>query len=283
MSHFLSVRPKPQESGADAPQPPAGPNSQRAEIPSELQQVPVEQVALQPESRVVFHSDPRGHGADRFRFLRMRLREFANVKKLKTILVTSPLPGDGKSTVALNLATVLEERGSLSVLLLEADLYRPSLTQTLGLATHSGLAECLESGLDPLSALRRLEPLGCYLLPAGQALGNPTEILQSERFTAVMQALSSYFDWVVIDSPPVAPLTDALLLARHADASLVVVRADRTPKEAAKAACALLGPKHVLGIVLNGVEGLNRLYSKYYGYYGGAASGSVDRRKEATK
>ena len=83
-----------------------------------------------------------------------------------------------------------------------------------------------------------------------------------------MQRLSPYFDWILIDSPPVAPLTDAVLLLKHVDASLVVVRADRTPQEAVKEALTLLGPKHVLGIIFNAAEGLTRLYSEYYGYYG---------------
>jgi Mrp family chromosome partitioning ATPase len=76
------------------------------------------------------------------------------------------------------------------------------------------------------------------------------------------------FDWVVVDTPPVTPLTDALTMARHVDASLLVVRADCTPRAAVDEALDRLGPKRVLGIVFNGAESLNRLYSKYYGHYG---------------
>jgi Mrp family chromosome partitioning ATPase len=98
--------------------------------------------------------------------------------------------------------------------------------------------------------------------------------LQSDRVLGVFEALFRPFDWVVIDSPPVTPVTDALSLARHADASVVVARAGCTPQEAVTSACTLLGPKHVIAVILNGVQGLERIYSKYYGRYGGTASTS---------
>jgi capsular exopolysaccharide synthesis family protein len=241
-------------------------------------QIPVEEAHIQPESRVVFHTDPRGPSAERFRFLRMRLRELWNAGKLRSLLITSPLPGDGKSTIAMNLATALAEQGKRSVLLVEADLHRSSLTQQLGLESRPGLAECLEDGLNPMSAVRRLEPLGWYLLSSGTPRSNPTELLQSEAVSGIMQELAPYFDWILIDSPPVAPLSDALCLARQADASLLVVRAGRTPREVVEQTLALLGPEHVLGVLLNGVEGLDRLYSKYYGYYGHVNSSPTSGR-----
>jgi capsular exopolysaccharide synthesis family protein len=154
------------------------------------------------------------------------------------------------------------------VLVIEADLYNPTLAQRLGLSPHPGLGECLEKGLDPLSVLHRLQPLGWYLLRAGVSTANPTELLQSESFSKVLQAVSPYFDWILVDTPPVAPLTDAVSLSRHVDASMLVVRAGHTPQEAVRQALSLLGQKHVLGIIFNAAEGLNRVYSDYYGYYG---------------
>ncbi len=272
MSHFLSIRPKPRDLRSDVPALPVSASSPDVDASFELRQIPVDELHIHPASRIVLYTDPRGLAADRFRFLRLRLRERADTGKLKTILVTSALPQDGKSTVALNLATSLAERGKRSVLLLEADLYHATIAERLGIPARAGLAECLEGGLDPVSALRRLEPLGCYFLPGGEAHGNPTELLQSDRLSNVLEALSGHFDWVVIDSPPVAPVSDALSLARHADASLLVVRAGRTPHEAVTAAHTLLGAKHVIAIILNGVEGLDRVYSKYYGRYGGTGS-----------
>lgn len=234
----------------------------------EIDCLPIENVRLQPESRLVFHTDPRSPAADRYRYLRMRLRVMSEAGKLRSLLITSALPQDGKSTTALNLATALAEQGKRSVLLIEADLHHPTLREQLGIESWPGLAECLEDGLDPLAAVRRLNPLDWYLLPAGEPRGNPTELLQSDALATVMSKLSPRFDWILIDSPPITPLTDALALARQADASLMVVRAHRTPRATVEKAIELLGRKHVLGIVLNGLEGLDRVYSKYYGYYG---------------
>ena len=231
----------------------------------ELRNIPDEEVRIQPESRIVLVTDPESPGADRFRFLRMRFRELKEATNCRRFIVTSPWPQDGKSTIALNLATALAEGGKRTVLLIEADLHRPTLVQRLGLQNRPGFGECLERGLDPMSALRRLQPLGWYFLAAGSTLGNPTELLQSDSLSTVMQGLSPCFDWILIDTPPVAPLTDALSLSKHTDASLLVVRASQTPQRAVQEAITRLGPKNVLGIILNSAEELERMYSHYYG------------------
>jgi capsular exopolysaccharide synthesis family protein len=197
----------------------------------------------------------------------MRLRPFWETGKLRSLLITSPLPGDGKSTIALNLATALAEGGKRSVLLVDGDFYHPTLAPALGLPNEHGFAECLDDDVDPWSAIRRIEPLSWYLLPAGVPKGNPAELLQSGAFAHVLQKISPCFDWILFDSPPVVPLVDALAISRHTDASLLVVRADTTPCEAVQEALTLLGPKQALGLILNGAEGLDKRYSKYYGYY----------------
>lgn len=237
-------------------------------VPLDLSQVPVEHVEITPASRVVTITDPRGPGSDRFRLLRMRLRELRNKAKLVSLLITSPLPQDGKSTVALNLATCLAERGQSKVLLIEGDLHRPTLGKKLGISSRPGLAECMEVGVDPLSALCRLEPMHWYILQAGEPKGNPAEFLQSASLSATLGRLSPIFDWILIDAPPLAPLSDAISLSRQADATLLVVHADRTPREAVDEALALIGPGRVAGVIFNGAQGLNRLYSKYGEYYG---------------
>jgi len=183
-------------------------------------------------------------------------------------MITSPLPEDGKSTIAMCLATALAEGGKRPTLLIEADLHRPGIAKNLGLRSRPGLAECVEDGLGPMDQIVKVEPLGWYLLQAGKTRTNPTDLLQSEALQTAMQQVSPYFDWILIDTPPVLPLTDALTLSRQADAALLVARADRTSREAIEKAVTLIGKKHVLGIVLNGAEGLSQLYSQYYGAYG---------------
>ena len=249
--------------------PPPHPREDTPDVPEQdqtLQHIPTSKIQLQSANRLVFHTEPHSVAAERFRLLRMRLQERWKARKLKTLLITSPLPHDGKSTVALNLATALAEQGKRSVLLIEGDLHRPQILDQLGLEPSVGIGECFEGLMTPISAIRRIEPLGWYLLPAGVPRPNATELLQSAAVADLFQSVSGYFDWVLIDAPPVLPLTDALSLRQRADACLMVVRADLTPKNAVQQAITLVGKEHIVGIVLNGVDGLHRLYSKY-GYY----------------
>ncbi len=218
------------------------------------------------ESRVVVYSDPRSLGADRFRLTRIRLKSLQVARGWKTLLITSPMPGDGKSTVTLNLATALSENGKYPVLLLEADVYRPSLIKKLGLKAWPGLTECYKRGTDPMLEIRRIEPLGFYLLPAGEP-AEDNNLLHSSFPPQLIKGLaSSSFSWILIDSPPAIPVADILALRAHADATLLVARAGQTPREAIEETTRNLGRDHIIGILLNGVEGLDRSYYKYYGY-----------------
>jgi capsular exopolysaccharide synthesis family protein len=232
-----------------------------------LPEFEVEEVQLSPESRLVYYDEPRSPAADRYRLLRMRLKEHWRVGKLKKLLITSALAHDGKSSVVLNLATALAEGGKHSVLVLEADLHHSSAAESLQFRPWAGLADCLvDGGIPPLSAIRRIEPLGWFLLPAGEPRKNPTELLQTPALGQVMERLAPYFDWILIDSPPVIPLTDSLSLQQHVDATLLVVRAGQTPREAVEQTITLLGKKNILGIVLNGVQARDHLYYQYHEY-----------------
>ena len=219
------------------------------------------------KSRVVVYHDPKSAGADRFRLAQIHLKSIQAARKLKSLLITSPLPKDGKSTVALNLATVLSENGKVPVLLLEADMARAALVKKLGLRPWPGLTECYKHGNDPMLAVRRVDPLGFYLLPAGGPVEDGTSLFQSKFASQLIKGLSSSsFSWILIDSPPTTPVADILALKAQADGTLLVARAGETPREAIEESARNLGRDHILGIILNGVEGLNRTYSKYYGY-----------------
>ena len=235
------------------------------ELRAEPKQLRVPEVQVKHFGRVVFHTDPTGSAADRFRLLRMRLRDCWAAGKLNSILVTSPLPGEGKSTTALNLATALAEERTRTVLLIDGDLHRGSLNNQLALDPHVGLAECLQNRLNPLSAIRRVEPLGWYFLSSGQlSVASPTELLQPQELATIFQTLSSQFDWIVVDSPPVLPLSDAVALRQHVDGSLLVARAGSTSTKAIEDAIALLGRRHIIGCILNGIEKREHPYSAYY-------------------
>lgn len=233
------------------------------EAPPVLPEFAVAEAQITPELRLAYYSDPRGPAADRYRLLRMRLKEHWRAGKLKKLLITGPLPHDGKSTVTLNLATALAERGKFNVLVVEADLHHSGLSESLKLKPAHGLTECLTGDAQPLSAIRRIEPLGWHLLSAGEPRRNPTELLQTNALGQILQQLAARFDWILVDSPPVIPLTDSLSLQHHVDASLLVVRAEQTPRETVEQTIELLGKKNIVGIVLNGVEARNHLYYQY--------------------
>lgn len=246
------------------------------DAPAPLVGVAAAEVTIEPGAWLVYHTDPHSRAADRYRLLRIRLQALWSTGKLRKLLITSPLPGDGKSTVAMNLATALSERGKRNVLVLEADLHHSPLVNNLGLRPGIGLAECLESGCDPLSAIQRLDPLNWYLLPAGASSTNPTELLQGPLLPTLLNKVANHFDWVIIDSPPVIPLSEVLSLKNHSDGSLLVVRASCTSQDAVEEATTLLGKQHIVGIVLNGVEEPDLVYHKYgYNNYSGGSPGSI--------
>lgn len=230
----------------------------------QLLSAPALEAQLRPDDRIVVYSDRRGAGAERFRLIRMALRNSQAGKAQKVLLITSPLPKDGKSTVALNLATSLADDGKVKVLLLEADLHRPSLLSHLGLQRMPGLTEAVEDLADPATVIRRIEPLGFYLMSAGRCPEHPTEMLQTERFHALLRELKAAFEWVLIDCPPAFPLADVVALRSLADGVLLVARAGGTPREAVQEMAQLFKPGQIVGMILNAAEGVNHLYSKYY-------------------
>jgi capsular exopolysaccharide synthesis family protein len=261
------------ESAAKDPVPPAlrEPLRETAKtmvVPSngadQLLSAPSIQAHMGAESRIVVYSNPRSPWAERFRLIRMALRNNAGGKLPKVLLVTSPLPRDGKSTVALNLATSLAENGKVKVALVECDLHRPTLSSNLGLERMTGLSEVLHAQAELPEAVRRVEPLSFYLLPSGRPPDNPAELLQSERFHNVLRDLKNAFDCVLIDCPPAFPLADVVVLKAHADGVLLVARAGTTPREAVEETMQVFKPGHVVGMVLNAADAVNQLYQSYY-------------------
>ena len=243
-----------------------------------LESLPTARMQLGPESRLIFHTDPTGPGAERYRLLRIRLQAIRAEAPVKTVLITSPGPQEGKSTLALNLAAALSEKKNQSVLLLEGDLRCPSLARELGLKLPSGLTQCSRSDAALQSVIWKIEPLGFHLLPCGKSIKNPVEILNSEWFAEATEKLASSFDWILIDSPPAIPVVDTLSLKARADATLIVARAGRTQQSAIEDAVRILGQDHILGIVLNAVEKFDRGYDEYYRHYAPEAPANGKRK-----
>ena len=188
---------------------------------------------------------------EQFRLLRTRLQDLRQTRALKTILVTSSLPEEGKTFVALNLAAALCQRGRNKVLLVEADLRRPSCSCALGLSPVPGLAECCANHAPAPGFVYRVSGLDICLLPAGESPGSAIEWLPSQRMAQVMAEAGGVFDWVVVDSAPLLPVADSVVLSRLCDGILLVVRRNRALKSALQEALNRCEPGKLLGLVLN--------------------------------
>lgn len=206
---------------------------------------------------------------EELRLLRSRLRTASATNSApRCIGLTSALPGEGKSTVALGLAAALAREPGRRVLLVEADLRRPTVSSSLGLPPAPGLSEWLNGGLDQVP-VRRVEPGGFWVVVAGQDPLERPEALGSPLMDAVVRAARSAFDDVLLDAPPLLPVADAVLMQDLIDGFLLVVRSRLTPREAIHNALGRLRPQKVIGVVLNDHQEYRHTYSNYaYKRYG---------------
>jgi capsular exopolysaccharide synthesis family protein len=188
------------------------------------------------------------------------------VRPLHKLLVTSPLPGEGKTFVAANLARVIAKQADSQVLLIDSDMRLPSMHTVLGAPSEPGLAEFLAGGHDLVSVIQRGQPENFFFIPGGRIAGNPTELLANGRFELMINQAIPVFDWIIIDSPPTIPVSDARLLAGLCDGLLMVINAGTTPFDLAQRACREFAKNQLLGVVLNRVEP-EQNYGSYY-YYG---------------
>jgi capsular exopolysaccharide synthesis family protein len=221
------------------------------------------QVSLVPQSRLVSLMDSGSPAAEAFRLLGVRLRHLRRDRVLKKVLITSTIPQEGKSMVAANLACTLALRTHQRVLVLEGDLRRPSLSQMFGLeGRNPGLCEYLQGERSLAASIYHLERSGLWILPAGSAPSNALELLQSGRLSALMEQLTAWFDWVIIDSPPVLPLADTSVWMRLADGILLIARQGITEKRQLKRGLEALEPKKLIGALVNGSK--NAAANDYY-------------------
>ena len=164
--------------------------------------------------------------------------------------------------VAANLACTLALRTHQKILLLEGDLRRPSLSQRFGLGRNTGLCEVLQDGRSLSTGIYHLDTPDLWILPAGTAPSNALELLQSGRLSALIDQLAVWFDWIIIDSPPVLPLADTSVWMRLADGILLVTRQGITEKRKLQRGLEALEPKKLIGALVNGSE--NAADSDYY-------------------
>jgi len=213
---------------------------------------------------------PQSQMAESYRALRTSLLLSSLGAPPKVIMVTSARPQEGKTTTAINSAIVLAQKG-VRVLLVDADLRRPSVHKTLGMGPHSGLSNVLtgnttlEEAIAPSPFLPNL-----FVLAAGSPPPNPAELLGSSNMKDVLNELRQQFDHVVIDTPPTLSVTDAVVLSPRVDAIILVIRSGQTTKQALRRARDILMQvnAHVTGVLLNAVDLTSPDYYYYYEYQG---------------
>ncbi|MGH9325226.1 MAG: CpsD/CapB family tyrosine-protein kinase [Terriglobia bacterium] len=222
-------------------------------------------VRWKPDPKSVLFSDSeiRQLGMEEFRTLRTHLLQMREKVPLQTLLITSVLPGEGKTFVAANLAQAFVQQRSRRVLLIDADLRISRLHGLLGAASVPGLSEFLKGEAEASSIIQRGTPENLFLIPGGRPASNPTELVGNGRLKNLLHRLAPLFDWIVVDSPPCVPLSDASLLADLCDGVLMVVRSGQTPYDIAQKGSQQFRERRLLGVVLNHVAPQSA-YSAYY-------------------
>lgn len=213
---------------------------------------------------------------EQYRKLAATLHFAQSERTIKTVMIASSVAGEGKTFTASNLALTLSHSFRRRVLLIDADLRRPSMHNVFNVPNVSGLTDELHRDVEQMPPIIPLTPL-LSLITAGRPESDPMSALISARMRWIMDQAAADFDWVIADTPPVGFLSDAKLLAGMVDAALLVIAAGSTPFELIKRATETLGRRHIIGVVLNRVS--DRTESggyQYYGYYG--AYGGYARR-----
>jgi capsular exopolysaccharide synthesis family protein len=225
----------------------------------------VEHVPL-PEQHLVSLVAPTSFEAEQYRILRHTVEQRRRDSGLCVLAVTSPSGSEGKTTTSINLAGALAQSADARVLLLEADLRRPSMLRQLGLSTSGpGLVEAvLDSALRLHDVVRPCPAFNLDVLPCGTPPLAPYEVLKSSHLGELLDQARQQYDYVVVDTPPVVPCPDYRLIEKSVDGTILVVAADRTPRTLVDAALSLLDPARVLGLVFNGDSGRGTRYQDHY-------------------
>jgi len=238
------------------------------------------------------HLETAAKASSNFAGCARKFTQFRDQNPLKTILVSSGMPAEGKTFVAANLAVSLARNRNNTVLLIDADLRRPALHAILGAPSAPGLAEYLAGAAEVSDILQRNEnprvvEAGIMhaipdlaFIPSGAGGDNSSELVANHRIEELVAALSPHFDWILIDSPPVLAFADAIDLARAADAVLLVARGATTPFDVAQRAQAAFANSRILGFVLNAVKDAPRRTSYYYDYDKQEAGSGSPKRKD---
>ena len=218
--------------------------------------------------KVVVDAETNPASVEQYRRLAAVLHHAQNERGLRVIMVTSALPGEGKTLTASNLALTLSESYQRRVLLVDADLRRPSVHQLFALPSLSGLSDGLRSVEDRKLTLVEVSSR-LTVLPAGRPDPDPMSVLTSSRMQYVLDEAREKFDWVIVDTPPGGLMPDAHLLAAMVDGAVLIIGAGMSPHRTVAKAAEVIGRERILGVVLNRVDDSDMSHDGYYySYYG---------------
>lgn len=214
-----------------------------------------------PDSQIDPHAvayfDPESPIAEQYRILRTNLQSLDKTNPAKVVAITSSIHAEGKTMTAINLAvTFARDLNKKSILLVDADLRKGTLTKDLGLKPEKGLADILCDGANAEDALLSIGIDNLHILPAGNKPANPAELLGSKRMKDMIAEIKQQYDYAIFDCPPVVPVTDAGVLASQCDGTIVILQAGRTQRGiVAHTQDRLRAVKaKVLGFVMTGIE-----------------------------
>lgn len=227
----------------------------------------------QVDACIVTQHDPKSPISEAYRTLRTNLQLSTLMLKPKSIMVTSAVPGEGKTTTAVNMAVTFADSG-MRVLIVDTDLRRPHVHHVLRIERGPGLADVLREGFDVHSVIRPTRVENLWTISSGRVPPNPSELIGSERMRRLMAQLEAEFDMVICDAPSMLVVTDPVLLAREVDTVVMVLSVKYARRETVLRGKKLLetARAHVAGAVLNGLEATRRHYYYYYYYYDEASS-----------
>lgn len=219
------------------------------------------------EPRLVAITSPNSSYCEEYRSLRTHILHKGQRQELKSIVVASVNPSEGKSVTAINLSWMLAQTDGVRALIIDSDLRMPSLTDYMGIETDRGLSDVLAGTATLKESIVRLEPSGLHILPGGEARQDVAELISGNKFADILAEAREMFDYVIIDAPPLGIFTDATVLINHADGALLVVRANRTKYGVLDRILEPLPKDRMLGVVLNQSDDVMDESHYNYGYY----------------
>jgi protein-tyrosine kinase len=241
----------------------ADPGPNMAGLLEKVQEIPFR---LAPDSLLIDVSRPHEAPMEEFRALRTRLNHMKSLQPINTVVVTSPSPAEGKSLSAANLALAEAHLAGNMTLLADFDFRRPIVHSLFQCDRSPGITDYLLGKIPLHQALRKIAGTNLYIMPAGEAVINPLELLNLREVKLMLDRLPTVFSWVILDSPPLLFAADANLLSTMCHGTLLVVRIGHTTIDSVTRAMQSLCNNNVLGIVVNGAR-RGELYSKYTYYH----------------